>query len=160
LRGHEAVVWWVAWSPDGARIVTAAFDETARVWSADGKGEPSILRGHEDQVSSVAWSPDSKQIVTASADKTLRIWSADGAGEPLAPRGGGEPWAGERGAPAGKRIAPAPKDVAAVWSDLEPLHGAEDRRLWAATRYCMPVERRIKLLSLPEATARDHRESC
>ncbi len=39
-----------AFSPDGKRIVTASWDKTARVWNADGTGEPLVLRGHEDRV--------------------------------------------------------------------------------------------------------------
>ena len=31
-RGHEAAVLSAAFSPDGARIVTASYDSTARVW--------------------------------------------------------------------------------------------------------------------------------
>src|SRR4029434_6213455 len=64
LRGHGDLVHSAAWSPDGQRIVTASTDKTARVWNADGAGEPLILRGHEDQVRFAAWSPDGKRIVT------------------------------------------------------------------------------------------------
>ena len=34
LRGHEDWVQSAAFSPDGARIVTASFDDTARIWDA------------------------------------------------------------------------------------------------------------------------------
>ena len=33
LRGHEKVVQSAAFSPDGARIVTASSDRTARIWN-------------------------------------------------------------------------------------------------------------------------------
>jgi WD40 repeat protein len=64
-----------AFSPDGKRIVTASWDNTARLWEADtGKpiGEP--LTGHAGPVWSAAFSPDGKRIVTASWDKTARLW--------------------------------------------------------------------------------------
>ena len=54
LGGHEGVVRRAVFSPDGARVVTAAENGTARVWSVDGTGEPVVLRGHEDDVVDVA----------------------------------------------------------------------------------------------------------
>ncbi len=36
FQGHaDRVVWSAAFSPDGARIVTASWDNTARVWDAE-----------------------------------------------------------------------------------------------------------------------------
>jgi WD40 repeat protein len=32
LRGHEDIVWHAAFSPDGERVVTASWDNTARLW--------------------------------------------------------------------------------------------------------------------------------
>ncbi|MEZ4310958.1 MAG: protein kinase [Polyangiaceae bacterium] len=77
------IVSLAAWSPDGKRIVTASWDRTARVWNADGTGEPLVLTGHQDVVACAAWSPDGKRIVTASRDRTARVWSADGKGQPV-----------------------------------------------------------------------------
>jgi dipeptidyl aminopeptidase/acylaminoacyl peptidase len=109
----------VVWSPDGRRLVTASEDKTARVWNADGTGEPLVLRGHEDKVEWAEWSPDGQRLVTASQDKTVR-----------------------------------------VWSDLSPLDGGEDPRLWTATSYCMTVALRIKLLGVSEAMAQAGQAAC
>src|SRR5262249_35528599 len=51
------------------------YDKTARVWKADGTGEPLVLRGHEGIVTSAVFSPDGARIVTTSEDKTARVWS-------------------------------------------------------------------------------------
>jgi hypothetical protein len=74
LRGHEGWVTSAGFSPDGTRIVTASGDNTARVWMADGRGEPLVLRGHEDAVNWAGFSPDGTRIVTGSDDRTVRVW--------------------------------------------------------------------------------------
>jgi hypothetical protein len=161
LRGHEDTVYSAAWSPDGKRIVTASRDKTARVWSADGTGEPLLLRGHEHWVNWAMFSPDGKRIVTASQDKTVRVWNADGTGEPLVLRGADQGYNCAAFSPDGKRIAaPSDNKTVSVWTDLEPLRGAADPKLWTVTTYCMPIERRIKILGLPEAIARADQDAC
>jgi WD40 repeat protein/serine/threonine protein kinase len=161
LHGHDEAVWSVAWSPDGERIVTASQDKTARVWRADGTGEPLALRGHDHWVNWVAWSPDGASIATASQDKTVRIWDAGGTGEPLVLRGAAQAYNRVAWSPDGKSIAAGSDDHTAwVWTDIEPLSGTSDPKLWEASAYCMPVERRIKVLNLPEATAELHWRAC
>ncbi|MGK3997560.1 nSTAND1 domain-containing NTPase [Sorangium sp. So ce1024] len=161
LRGHSLWVRSASFSPDGERIVTASFDRTARVWNADGSGEPMVLKGHEHWLWRAAFSPDGKRIVTASQDKTARVWNADGTGEPLVLRASDSPVNGAAFSPDGERVVTASDDkIVRVWSDLEPLRGIDDPKLWAATSYCMPVERRIDLLRVPEPMARANREAC
>ncbi|WP_437307308.1 nSTAND1 domain-containing NTPase [Sorangium sp. So ce388] len=161
LRGHENRVRRGAFSPDGKRIVTASYDKTARVWNSDGSGEPVVLRGHEDRVFSAAFSPDGERIVTASEDMTARVWNADGTGEPLVLRGSEAAINDAMFSPDGKRIVTASDDkVVRVWTDLEPLRGIGDPRLWTATAYCMPVDRRIGLFRIPEGMARADWEAC
>jgi WD40 repeat protein len=63
-----------AFSPDGSRIVTASWDNTARIWDAATAKEIAVLRGHDSLVHSAAFSPDGSRIVTASDDTTARIW--------------------------------------------------------------------------------------
>ncbi|WP_437818123.1 nSTAND1 domain-containing NTPase [Sorangium sp. So ce1078] len=117
VLGHGAGVLGAAYSPDGKRIVTASYDGMARVWSADGAGEPLVLRGHEGPVSSAAFSADGRRIVTASWDRTARVWSADGAGEPLVLRGHEGPVSSAAFSADGRRIVTASWDrTARVWS--------------------------------------------
>ncbi|KAJ8691471.1 hypothetical protein PTI98_011040 [Pleurotus ostreatus] len=67
----------VAFSPDGAKIVSGSCDKTIRIWdAATGQQVGDALTGHEDEVTSVAFSPDGAQIVSGSCDKTIRIWDA------------------------------------------------------------------------------------
>jgi WD40 repeat protein len=63
-----------AFSGDGKRVVTASFDNTARIWDAESGKEIAVLKGHTSFVSSAAFSGDGKRVVTASGDNTARIW--------------------------------------------------------------------------------------
>ncbi|XXR59394.1 protein kinase [Sorangium sp. So ce385] len=161
LRGHEDRIWSAEFSPDGERIVTASADRTARVWNADGAGGPIVLRGHEFQIFWAEFSPDGKRVVTASADNSVRLWNADGTGELLVLRGSDAGVNSAAFSPDGRRIVTASDDkLVRIWADIEPLLGVDDPKLWAATSYCMPVERSMELLRVSEAMARANRETC
>jgi len=73
--GNEKVAG-VAYSPDGARIVSNSYSKVAQVWDAT-TGQPLLtLSGHTDVVEAVAYSPDGKRLATASRDGTARVWDA------------------------------------------------------------------------------------
>ncbi len=76
FSGHQGGVWSAAFSPDGARVVTASYDHTARIWDAIGGRQLVALNGHTDWVMSAAFNPDGTKVVTASHDGTARIWDA------------------------------------------------------------------------------------
>jgi WD40 repeat protein len=134
LRGHEREILSAAFSLDGKHVVTASADGTARVWAADGSGEPVVLR-HQGWVRSAAFSLDGKRVVTASDDGTARVWAADGSGEPVVLRH--ERWVESAAfSPDGKRVVTASDDgTVRVWAadgSGEPvvLRGHKDR-VWS-----------------------------
>ena len=65
----------MAFSPDGARILTASADHTAKLWDA-ASGKLIASFEHQDTVRCAAFSPDGARILTASADKTAKLWDA------------------------------------------------------------------------------------
>ncbi|MCG8422650.1 MAG: protein kinase [Proteobacteria bacterium] len=160
LLGHQDTVHSAAFSPDGSRIVTASFDKTARVWNADGSGKSVLLLGHEDRVYSAVFSPDGARIVTASADNTVRVWNADGSGQPLIIRISDDDVTWAAFSPDGTRIAAAFGPTIQILTHFEPLNGPHDPKLWLATAYCIPIERRKHLLDVTDEMARFNLQTC
>jgi hypothetical protein len=78
LLGHTRHVYFVAFSPDGKRVVSASLDETIRIWNSE-TGDMALgpLAGHTGLVYSAMFSPDGRHIVSASRDKTIRIWNSE-----------------------------------------------------------------------------------
>jgi WD40 repeat protein/serine/threonine protein kinase len=72
---HQDVVNDAVFSPDGARILTASRDRTAKLWdTASGKLIASFA--HQDGVLHVAFSPEGARILTASVDHSAKLWDA------------------------------------------------------------------------------------
>jgi WD40 repeat protein len=61
-------------SPDGALVLAACRDGTAKLWDSVSGELRLVLEGHAAQVFSAVFSPDGRWVTTASADGTARIW--------------------------------------------------------------------------------------
>ena len=71
---HEGKVWWIAYTRDGTRVVTASANGVASVWDVATGARLLRLEGHDGDVLRIALSPDGTRIVTAGKDHTARIW--------------------------------------------------------------------------------------
>jgi WD40 repeat protein/serine/threonine protein kinase len=76
LLGHTGEVYFVTYSPDGARLATASQDGTVRVWDAARFETQLTLRGHVGEVTGVSFSPDGRTLASAGEDHTVRLWDA------------------------------------------------------------------------------------
>lgn len=74
LQGHTSYVTGVAITPDGQCAVSAADDQTLRVWDLSSGRELRVLCGHNGNVNAVAVTPDGLSVVSASDDCTLKVW--------------------------------------------------------------------------------------
>jgi WD40 repeat protein len=120
LLKHENAVAWAQFSPDGKRIVTASWDQKARIWDAVTGQSLIEPMNHRAGVNWAQFSPDGKRVVTASDDFTARVWDAQtglALTEPLTHRA--RVWCAQF-SPDGQRIVTASEDsTARIW-DIAP----------------------------------------
>jgi len=76
FRGHTGVVYSVAFSPDGTKVLTGIYDRTAKQWETATGNCIRTFSGHTDCVHSVAFSPDGTMVLTGSVDNTAKLWDA------------------------------------------------------------------------------------
>jgi WD40 repeat protein len=130
LRGHKDGVFSAAFSPDGSRIVTASYDNTAKIWDVAAAKEIVALAGHQKPVFSAAFVPNGSRIVTASADGTVRVWDAATGKEIVVLRGHEDAIAKAAFGPEGSRAVSASDDkTARVWDghfETMPVRGLID----------------------------------
>jgi hypothetical protein len=151
LAGHLNIVWSVAFSPDGQRIVTGSWDQTAKVWDAATGLELRTLKGPSGYVYSVAFSPDGKRIVTGSSDNTPRVWDAASGNVLLTLVGHGGRTMSVAYSPDGKRIVTGSDDgTAKVWDAASghELLTLEGTNKWVRSVAFSPDGKRIVTGSL------------
>jgi WD40 repeat protein len=118
LTGHSGPIWRVAWSPDGARVASAADDGTARIWEVapDRHSGRTIatLTGHTRNVTGVAWSPAGTRLATGALDGTVRVWDS-ATGTAIATLEHGREVYSVAWSPDGRRLAAAGRGSVSVW---------------------------------------------
>lgn len=83
LIGHTREAHTVQWHPDGRQLLSAAYDNTVRIWQVQPElpvnsyHESHVLPGHMDRVNAIAWSPDGSQLATGSEDGSIRVWDME-----------------------------------------------------------------------------------
>jgi eukaryotic-like serine/threonine-protein kinase len=77
FRGHDKVVFCVAWHPEGRQIASAGWVGaglfTVKVWNAQ-TGEDIFSLPPGPEYLSAAFSPDGRQLVTGRANGTVQVW--------------------------------------------------------------------------------------
>jgi WD40 repeat protein len=81
LSGHSslstsfrALVWDIAFNPDGSILASAGGDKTIHVWDPANGNLVKSLDGHQDAVTCLSFSPDGKILTTGGLDGKLILW--------------------------------------------------------------------------------------
>ena len=151
LADTRLAVTAVAFSPDGARVLTGSADNTARLWDAASGKPMATLSGHTDPVRAVAFSPDSARVLTGSDDNTARLWDA-ASGKPIATLSGHASYVQAVAfSPDGARVLTGSADnTARLWPVFETTQSLVDLAKSSVTR-CLTMEQREQFhLGTPE----------
>jgi len=73
---YDAIVWGLAFSPDGRWLVSTHGDGAILVWDVAERARAASLNGHSDAVRAVAFSPDGQRFASAGEDRSVIIWDA------------------------------------------------------------------------------------
>ncbi|KAG8730401.1 hypothetical protein FRC11_006765, partial [Ceratobasidium sp. 423] len=75
FKGHDKLVSSLAFSPNGARLISSSRDCTIRIWNAETGVALDCFRDDTQAVNSVTFSPDGTRIASAGDDCT--VWLRD-----------------------------------------------------------------------------------
>ncbi|MFA1538240.1 nSTAND1 domain-containing NTPase [Actinomadura monticuli] len=76
VPGHTDIVTAMAFSPDGATLATAGFDDQVRLFDVASRRQTGVLpfKAAGGFVNDLAFSPDGRTLALTAADSTVRLW--------------------------------------------------------------------------------------
>lgn len=77
ISGEGALLWQLAYSPDGRYVATGEHDGKIGIWDATNFQALRKLQGSTRFIDNLAWSPDSKRIAIGDAHGNLKVWDAE-----------------------------------------------------------------------------------
>ena len=71
--GHSATVGFLAWSPNGKYLATAAGDNQVIIWDVDNRQDMDCQK-FESQICSLAWKPKGNGLALIDSDGKFGVW--------------------------------------------------------------------------------------
>jgi WD40 repeat protein/tetratricopeptide (TPR) repeat protein len=72
----DAIVYGVAWHPDGNRLALSLEQARAEIWDVTARRRVAAMEGHAQPVVLASFHPSGDLLVTQSWDGTTRLWNA------------------------------------------------------------------------------------
>jgi WD40 repeat protein len=83
IAGHTGAVTGLAYSPDGAALISCGVDKTVKHWNSVDGSAVKPYGGVADVVTGLAVTPDGQRVIAIGPDKIVRQWNlTDGAVQP------------------------------------------------------------------------------
>ena len=77
FKETKGVIWTLALSPDGRRIISGGGDKIARLFDLQTGKKLQEFQGHTDAVWGAVVLPGGKEALTGGWDQTLRVWDVE-----------------------------------------------------------------------------------
>jgi WD40 repeat protein len=74
LQGHNRHILAAVFSPDGARLFTAAADRLVKAWDVETHREILSLVGHQRTATALTFTPDGKQLISATGLDLMELF--------------------------------------------------------------------------------------
>jgi WD40 repeat protein len=75
FKGHDNLVYNIAFSNDGKTFATASFDGTVKIWDYSTGKEIRALKVSKEPVYGVSFNNDGSVLATCGDDKAIRFWN-------------------------------------------------------------------------------------